>query len=107
MPTLIVDPVLLTATADVFGAAVATGYKRKHTHASVFNSTGGTIVLKMYLCPANAAASTTNQICEVSLETKDTYLCPEFVGSELAATGTMRALGNGLSFKYNAEDSLI
>lgn len=107
MPTLIVDPVTLTATADEYGTPVATGYKRKHTHAVAFNSTVSDITLKIYLCPAAVAGANTNQILEQVIATKESYLCPEFIGSALAATGIMRAAGDGLTFEYVADDSQV
>jgi hypothetical protein len=96
---------LLTATADIQGAAVPASTKRIIKSATVTNTTAAPIPLSAYLVPSAAAAAAANcMISARAIAAGESYPCFELIGQGLDAGGFLAALGAGLTFKYTAVD---
>lgn len=64
---------------------------------TVYNSTAGAVIVEINLVASGGAATVTNRVVRRSIAVDETYTCPELIDHALAAGGTVRALGNGLS----------
>lgn len=64
---------------------------------TVYNSTAGAVIVEINLVANGGAATTTNRITRRSIAVDESYRCLEAVDQVLAAGGTLRALGSGLS----------
>lgn len=66
--------------------------------ATVYNSTAGAVTVNINLVATGGSATTVNRVIARSIAAGETYRCLEIVNHVLAAGGTVRALGDGLSF---------
>lgn len=107
MATYVFDAVQLTASSDVHGINVPTGYRRKYTKFTVFNDTGAPVTLEIFLCKSGSVASSATQVIGRVLENQETDALPELIGATLLAGGNLRASGLDLAFSYVAEDTVI
>lgn len=68
---------------------------------TIYNSTAGAVIVEINLVANGGAATTANRVVRRSIAVDETYACPELVNHALAAGGTVRALGNGLSISLS------
>lgn len=95
----------LTGTAVTQGAVVGASTKRLIIGAVLCNTTGAPIAATVYLVPSGGTAGATNTyISAKAIAAGESYPCPELINMGLNAGGFIQALGNGLTFKYTAQD---
>jgi len=105
MTIIVIDPVLGTGAPAVIGSAVPAGTTRKFTKTVAHNPTGGTVAIKVFLVPSGQSADDLHTYVDYDLVSRETYLCPEVVGSGLQAGGTLQVQGVGVSFSAVASDT--
>lgn len=106
MTIYIKDAALIAAgVASLQGVVVPAGLRRKITKMTAYNSTAGTLTLKVYNVPTAGAANATTRIINYALKAEETYLCPEAIGAGLNTGGGIYAEGSGISFGFVASDT--
>lgn len=99
------DGGVLTNAATVQGVAVPALTKRVITAAALTNTTNAAVAASVYLVISGDGPNSSNTLISGRVVAPgETYLCPELINQGLNAGGTVRAFGEGLSFKYSAKD---
>ena len=95
-PTQLVAALLPAALGTLYTTPAST---RTRIDAAVLcNTTGGAIVVSLWLVPPGGVAGTSNAVLSlVSIASSASRVCPELVGQVLLAGGTLQALGAGVS----------
>lgn len=107
MTITVIDPVTGTGVAAVIGTAVPTSTVRKFTKCTAYNGTGATVTINIYLVPTGKAADSSTCYVDYDLQPRETYTCPEIVGSALKVGGNIEVLGPGVTFSAVASDTAI
>jgi hypothetical protein len=69
------------------------------TAATLTNTTGAPIQATVYLVPSGGVAGAANTVISTkTIAPGETYHCPELVNQVIEPSGTIQALGNGLTF---------
>lgn len=99
------DPVVLTATASVQGAAVPGLTTRVIKSALLVNTTAAAVAATVYLVPKDGTPAASNvMISARPIAPGESYPCPELILQGINTGGSVQAMGAGLIFKYTATD---
>jgi hypothetical protein len=106
MALVISNPTTLTGSPTVYGAAVPTGYTGKIIKCTMYNGSGSSATIELYIVPSGLSADATHRIIHRTLSADETYNCPEAVGFNMTALTQVYANGAGVSFSFSYLSSL-